>query len=179
MYFYTIHPDDQAAFQQLREQLVQRRRDLGYTSIGASTKIGRGEQFVYGLEKGLRDSPLLSSLQAWAGGLDCRIEFGLQDFWLYVHRDPEMLMLYRTSRQWGADKLMRLWLISALRQWRIKCGIEAEAAAAQLGVTPGAVRDWENDAGDPVLKRVMLVARTLETRLTMRLWTREQWCFEE
>lgn len=177
MYMYVADPEDLQAYEDVKTALITYRRISGAAAKDLSLAHGRGEQFVYSMEKGLRDSPLLSSIQAWAATLDCRVEFGLENFWLHSHHDAEMATMYLASREWGADAMCRLWLVSALRQWRIKQGVDVEHLAPLLGVTNGAVRDWEAGASDPVLKRVMVHARALGTRLTMQVWPRSKWTF--
>ena len=178
MYLYPIHPDDLGAFEGIRQQLILRRRLLDVSAKELSLRSGRGEGFLYGLENQLRDSPLLSSLQDWAKVLGCRVEFGIENFWLHSHTDREMLTQYTMSRQWGEDVWMRQWLVSALRVWRIKQGMDVEHVAPLMGVSAAGIRDWESQATDPVLKRLMLQARVLGSRLTLQLWQQEDWNFQ-
>ena len=174
---YVVDDSDAAALQGLREQLTARRKDAGVQLEALSEGLGRNKEFVSSLEKGRRDSPYVESLQLWAGGLGLRVEFGLENFWLYSHADREMLALYAMSRPWGADQMGRLWLLAALSTWRQLQGVSLGHVAAGLGMTVDAVRRWELESTDPVLKRAMATARLCGTRLTMSLWERPDWTF--
>jgi transcriptional regulator with XRE-family HTH domain len=71
----------------------------------------------------------------------------------------------------------RLWLLAALSTWRQLQGVSLGHVAAGLGMTVDAVRRWELESPDPVLKRAMATARLCGTRLTMSLWERPDWTF--
>lgn len=179
-YLYPVVEEDLAELNATREKLIMARRVTGMSPGELSEKIGRSQDFVSRLERAVRDSPQMSTLQDWASGLGLRIEFGLRDFWLYAHGDQEMLALWAMSRPWGAagDAAMRLWIPSALSVWRHKRGISSADASARIGISRGALTAWELEADDPVIKRVMVHARSLGTRLTMSIWGREDWKFE-
>lgn len=176
---YPAVAEDIAELEAIRTKLTQARRVAGIGAGALSHKIGRATDFISRMERGVRDSPHMSSLQQWAGGLDMRVEFGVENFWLHAHGDQEMLALWAMSRQWGShgDAMLRLWLPAALRMLRIRKGISSDNVAMLLGLTPGAITDWEAMSGDPVVKRAMMQARALGTRVTMTVWHREDWVF--
>ena len=178
MYLYPSDAQDLEEYAKIRDHLIRERRLSGKSGKELAARTGKGDGFLHGLEKQARDSPLLSTLQEWPPIFGYRIEFGLENFWLHGHSDQEMLTYYAMSRPWDADhRWQRQWLVAALKQWRVKQGVDVEVLAALLGVSSGAVRDWEESSHDPVLKRAMLQARLLGTRVTMRLWKQDEWTF--
>lgn len=134
---------------------------------------------VVQLEGGSKASPnpRVSTFQGWAHDLGCRLEFGVDHFWLHSWSDQEMLALYAMSRSWGSHEFARMWLVSALGLWRRRMNISNEEMAAALGVTTGAVVRWEWDANDPPILKVLAHARAAGTRVTLRLWRKEDWHF--
>ena len=176
-YLFPVHSDDVDEIAGLRQRLIGIRLASGKPSSGACEAAGLPAEFMSRLETARRDSPKLSSLQKWAGALDYRVEFRIEDFWLYAHGAQEMLMWYAMSRPWGADAQMRQWLVSALGQWRVKKGMDVEDVAELMGVGVSAVRDWEADSPDPLLKRAMWQARVTGTRVRLDLWRREDWVY--
>lgn len=181
-FLFPTHPDDRAEIDRMRQQLIVIRKatDLSAREVCRRAKddgVKVAEDFMTRLEHERRDSPLISSVQKWAGLLGCRVEFEIENFWLYPHGGQEMLTLHAMSRQWGADEYQRQWLVSALGQWRIKKRIDVDDLAELMGVRSEAVRDWEVEADDPVLKRAMLQARMTGTRVTLDVWRKEDWIF--
>ena len=174
---YVVDEQDAAELARVRAELTAWRQQLGMPLELLSESLGRNKEFVSSLEKGRRDSPYVASLQLWAGGLGMRVEFGLENFWLHSHADREMLALFAMSRPWGADEMGRLWLLAALSTWRQLQGVSLAHVATGLGMTQDAVRRWELESTDPVLKRAMATARMCGTRLTMSLWRRPDWTF--
>lgn len=178
MYLYPMDSRDLEEYTKIRMFLIDQRKLSGKSGAELGREAGKSEGFLHGLERQARDSPLVSTLQAWPQIFGYRIEFGFENFWLHAHSDQEMLTYYAMSRPWGAEhQWQRQWLTAALKQWRIKQGVDAEHLGDLMGISAGGVRDWEENAQDPVLKRVMLQARSLNTRLTMRLWRQDEWTF--
>lgn len=171
------HPDDVEALTGLRDALKAAREAAGLSGFGLSRQMGRNDEFVSNLERSVNASPYMSSLQVWAQGLGLRIEFGLRDFWLYAHSDREMLSLYAASRPWGSDAAMRQWLVSALRAWRVRQGIDVLELAPQLNTDVSSVRRWESESADPSMMRAMWQARLTGTQITWRLFTEKGWRF--
>lgn len=176
-YLFPAHPDDLAEIERLRQKLITIGNAAGRPVGDICEEAGLSREFISRMIKAKRDSPKISSLQQWAALLDHRIEFGIENFWLHAHGGQEMLVQFAMSRPWGADAHMRQWLVSALGQWRVKMRIDAEELAELMGIRAEAVRDWEVDAHDPVLKRAMWQARVMRTRVTLDLWRREDWVF--
>lgn len=170
---YQLHEDDAMALSELREGLKNRRHALGLTIKDAAARIGRQPEFISLLERGVSHSPKMSSLQVWAGAVDARVEFELDGFWDVEHDDPEMLWLDTMRRPWGKDAEYRLWLIAALRAWRIARGLRMDVVAQGIGMHRNGAYRWEWESTDPVLSRAMATARFLDTRLTMRLVMKE------
>lgn len=172
-----MHESDDAALTQLCARLRQVRLDAKVPAATLSRQLGRNEEFVTQLEVRKNKSPLMSSLQQWAGGLDMRIEFGVDNFWMFPHSDSQMRTYYAMSRGWGADDAMRLWLVSALRWWRIRKGIDVTDVAPDLMTDVESVRRWEYESTDPMMARAMWQARATGTVVTMRLYTRDEWIY--
>lgn len=176
-FLFPAHQEDLDEIDRMREKLTQIRMSTGKTSQKICREAGAPSDFIARLEKERRDSPKTSSVQRWAGLLGVRVEFGIDRFWLYAHGGQEMLTVYAMSRQWGADDFQRQWLVSALGQWRVKKRIDVDDLAPLMGVKSEAIRDWEADADDPVLKRAMWQARMTGTRVTLDVWRREDWIY--
>lgn len=172
-----LHPDDELATTAIRQQLRQARKEANESGYGLSAKLGRSKEFITNLERGVNGSPRLSTLQLWAGGLDLRIEFELTGFWMFAHTSGEMTAWYGMSRLWGADKDQRMWLVSALRTWRIRKGLDVEEVAPLMQIDGDTLRRWESESHDPLLARAMLQARVTGTVITMSLWRKEDWVF--
>lgn len=176
--FYPVHPDDELHTQQLRNMLKLVRTSQGVTAKDLSLQLGRSPEFVTALETGRSSSPLVSSFQLWGEGLGMRVEFGLKDFWLDAWpASSEMSVLYALSRPWGAHHFHRLWLVAALRALRQRRGISIDVVAQKLGSTRGGALRWESDTTGPLLSRCQLQARATGTRVTWRLFSREEWVF--
>lgn len=172
-----LHPDDVQTLTGIRTQLRQARIDAGVSGYNLSRQLGRNKEFISGLERGVNDSPRMSTLQQWAGSVGLRIEFGVDKLWLFAHMSGEMSALYATSRPWGADAHARLWLVAALRQWRIKVGMDVSVLAPLLDLDADGVRRWEYESVDPLIARAMLQARLTGTSVTMRLFTQQEWIY--
>lgn len=173
------HPEDEYTLAVLREQMRQLREKADVSMSEASRRAGVSHvSAINALEKGY-NFPKVSRVQQWANGLGVRVEFSLDGFWRFHHVDLQMLQLYRMSRAWGADEAQRLWLLSALRQWRIKCGLSAEKVAQLLDMSSDALQRWElGPSGDVLLARMMWQARVMGTVLRLRVFTRDEWIFE-
>lgn len=172
------HALDVQTMERVREKLRTMRedQDLSYAELGR--RMGRHSTFAKVMEQGIAPSPKVSSWQVWAGSLGARIEFGIEDFWLFAHVDIEMAQLYQQSRAWGADAEMRLWLVAALRQWRVKRGLDVEVVGALLQSTGENIREWEAKSRDPFVARAMWQARVTGTAVTMRVFTDvQEWQF--
>ena len=172
---YTIDAEDAAVLTQLQQVLKERRLALGLKIKEAAEIAGRHPEFVSMLERGLSPSPKLSSLQMWAGALDVRIDFQLDGFWDLEHDDSEMLWLDKMREPWGKDAEMRLWLIAALRAWRIANGIDMDVVAAGIGMHRNGAFRWEWESTDPLFGRVAATARLMGTVLTMPIVLKEEW----
>lgn len=172
-----LHPDDVDELQRLRGQLRQARIDAGVSGYGLSAQLGRHREFVSHLERGVTLSPFMSTLQVWAAGLGLRVEFGVLGLWMFHQSDHEMLDAYAQSRPWGADEQARRWLVLALRAWRVRRGLDVAVVAPLLSTDGEQVRHWEANAHDPTIGRAMLQARVTGTRVTLRVWSRDEWIF--
>lgn len=172
------HEEDVATLGALRDALRELRQARKLSAYRLSANVGRSDEFVSSLERALSYSPKMSSLQLWASGLDVRIEFGLEHFWLVPHAgSSEMLALYAMSRPWGADDHQRLWLVSALKAWRVNRGIDVAELAPGLGTDMDSVWRWEYESTDPFIARAMWQARLTGTRVTFTLWRKDEWIF--
>ena len=172
---FTIDDRDVQALAVLREQLMARRKSLRRTINDAAELVGRHGEFVSMLERGVSPSPKLSSLQLWAAGVDARVQFEFDGFYDVEHDDPEMLWLDGMRNRWGADAQMRLWVVAALRAWRIARSIPMDVVAVGMGVHRHGAYRWEWGSTDPLFARVAGTARLLGTQLTMSLILREDW----
>lgn len=172
---YDIHPDDVQALDELRAGLKQRRLDLGLMLKEVGPRAGREGEFVSMLERGLAPSPEMASLQLWAGALDARIEFGLDGFWDVEHADPQVHWLQEMRRKWGKDAEMRLWLVAAIRSWRVEHQIPIEVVSEGIRMDRDGAARWEWEATNPLIGRVMVTARLVQTRVTMSLVFKEDW----
>lgn len=175
---FEMHPDDAQEVAKVRAQLRQMRKELKISGYEMSRRLGRARDFVGGLELGVADSPQVSSLQLLASGVDARIEFSLDGFWLFAHTSRNMMSWYALSRPWGSDREQRMWLVAALREWRVKMGLDVAVTAPLIGVVPDGLRNWEDNSQDPVLARAMLQARATGTVLRMQVWRKADWVFE-
>lgn len=175
---HQICEQDQLELDELRADLKDVRMVLGLKQEEVAARAGRSIDFIARQEQVQRISSQLSSLQRWAGAYDMRVEFGLEDFWLHSHDDSEMLTLFTMSRRFDADDWARLWVVSALRVLRLKRQLSPLTVARSIGATTGeAVTRWELEGHDPLVNRVFIHARAVQTRLTMQLWHRKDWKF--
>lgn len=163
------HPDDVQMLQAFRDRMRQIRRDRGVSGASLSRSLGRSLEAVSHWETSTRKAPLMSTWQTWAGALDLRIEFTLDGWKDLVYFDPRTQSLFEASRPWGADTQMRLWLVAALRTWRVAHGVELATLASLLGMTASGIHQWEMGSTDPYIPRVMWQARHLGTRVMWQL----------
>lgn len=170
--------EDRKALDALHGKLISARKDLGVSAHElAGREHGRHPGWIKNLESGKADSPRISSYQSWASVLGLRLEIQVKDFWLYPWVNQEMIAWYAMSRPWGADEMMRQWLVAALACWRARVGVDVYEIALKLKCSPEAVLDWESESVDPLVKRAMLQARFTGTRLRFHLWRKEDWRF--
>lgn len=172
---YDIHPEDVAALEQLRADLKQRRLDLGLMLKDTGPRVGREGEFVSMLERGLAPSPKMASLQLWAAAVDARIEFDLDGFWDIEHADPQVWWLDTMRAPWGKDAEMRLFLVAAIRSWRVEHQIPIEVVSEGIAMDRDGAARWEWEATDPLIGRAMVTARLVQTRVTMSLVFKEDW----
>ena len=173
-----LHPDDAASLMELRLMLRDTRIAANISGYRLSKLLNRNMEFVSNLERTANTSPpFMSSLQAYAAGLDMRVEFGIDNFWMVPHIDKELANRYAASRPWGADEAFRHWFVWAVRAWRISRGIDVMELAPLLGTDVASVRRWEHESRDPVMSRAMAHARHTGTRVTWRLWRKDEWIF--
>lgn len=175
---YVLHPEDADELAGLRQVLKQRRQHLGLKIIDVAARGGRHPEFVSMLERGVSPSPRMASLQVWAGLLDARVEFELDGFWDVEHDDTEMLWLDGMRQPWGKDAEYRLWLVAALRAWRIAKGIHMDIIAQGVGMHRNGAYRWEWESTDPLMARAMTTARLMDTRLRLRLVHKEDFAVE-
>lgn len=178
-YSYPIHAEDQREVDQVVAVLREKREQLGITKSRMGLIICGNDDYVKRLETGFYGNSRVSLYQKWAAGLGFRLELGLENFWL--HSWPaasEMCALYAMSRPLDADDMARLWLVEAMRVWRLRHGVGDIQMANVLHVTQGAVQTWEKDAHDPGIRRTFVHARAAGTRVTWTLWKREDWIFQ-
>lgn len=173
--FYDVHADDVVALDQLRADLKRRRLDLGLMLKDAGPRVGREGEFVSMLERGLARSPVMSSLQLWASAVDARINFDLDGFWDVEHADPQVHWLQEMRRKWGKDAEMRLFLVAAIRSWRVEHQIPIEVVSEGIRMDRDGAARWEWEATDPLIGRAMVTARLVQTRVTMSLVFKEDW----
>ena len=172
---YPLHPDDLQELNDLRGKLRVLRRQNGLTHRAAAAAVGRGHDFVVGLEKAKTDSPALASLQDWAHAVGARVEFELDGFWDVPHTDGRMLSLFKAGQPWGAHEPARMWVVAALRAWRVKNGWDVEHVAPLMGLQAESIVDGESKLPNPMFGRACFYARVLQTLLRLRLFTRDEW----
>lgn len=172
---YSVDPDDEDALDRVRLDLRALRLERGWTMQQVAALSNRDAASISLLERGVSPSPRMSTLQLWAASLDRRIEFDLEGFWEFDHDDSQMIWLYEMSRPWGQDAHQRLWLIAALRAWRLAKGIDIDVVARPLGMQRNGAFRWEWESVDPLMGRAMTTARLLGTTIVMKLYTRDQW----
>lgn len=172
-----FHELDRLELEELRQALIEQRQERGVLAAHASVGAGLPNNFLCHMERSWNVGMQLSTLQKWAGIYDLRVEFMLDNFWMHAWNEPEMQALYAMSRPFDAAPMLRLWLVSALKCWRIRQGITSTDLAEVLKVTRGGVMRWEADAHDPLVTRCFAQARATGTQLQLRLWRREDWRF--
>lgn len=172
-----VAAEDQVELRNIRTQLTNLRQGSRVSQKQVERRIGIFN-FIKHAEEDRYPYPRLSTLQQWAAAYDLRLEVGLDNFWLHAWSDKEMLALYAMSRRFDAAPMLRLWVVSALRSWRQKVGVDSARLGGMLGITGTAVRTWEYESGDPGVDKVLIRARLLGTRVRVRLWSREDWIFE-
>lgn len=172
------HLQDQLEIDWVCQELRRRREALGVSAYRLALDNGLSDDFVRRLENQVYPNPHLGSLQQWARLFGLRLEVGLENFWLMSWPASTAMGLWAMSRPWPNDAFARLWLVSALRQWRERRGVGDRAMGDLLGVSAQAVVLWEQDTVDPRLSRMMLQARLLGTRVTFGLWERGDWVFQ-
>lgn len=174
---YTASDEDRVELERLRDQLKAERTQRGWSYRRACQEIGRSRNLLYEMEN-LKSALKMSSIQLWASIYGLRVEFQLADFWNFTWPHDEIMLLYQLSRQFDAWDYQRLWLVSALQVWRERMGITSSEVGYWMGVSAGAVTEWERSTNDPLLLRVMTQARLTKTSVTMKLWKREDWIFK-
>lgn len=172
------HQQDEMELAQLYAQLRERREHLGVSGYRLALDNGLPTDFVRRLEDQVYANPQVGTLQRWARLFDLRLEVGLENFWLMSWPASTAMGLWAMSRPWGNDAYARLWLVSALRQWRERRGVSEGQMGQLLGVSSQAVVLWEQDTVDPRLTRMMWQARLSGTRVTFTLWRRDDWIFQ-
>jgi transcriptional regulator with XRE-family HTH domain len=175
-YTYELDPRDHNHWRNLVAELHGYRKQRGWSYEQAGKTIGRSPNFLYEMEN-MKGNPVLLNLQQWASMFDMRLEFQLDGFWFYSWNDPELSLLYSMSRPFGAQQMQRLWLVSALKAWRLRRGITSTEAGEAMGMKRIGVVRWESEASNPTLARVMQQARVTGTQLQMRLWLRDEWVY--
>lgn len=174
----ALHEEDARHLQQLRGVLIRTRLDAGLAPVELSVQAGRNADFIASLERHVAVVPKASTWQAWARVLYLRLEFEVQDLWLFTSQpDEQLLQLQRQSRAWGADVPARRLLAAQLRLWRMCRGWDTEQVAPLLGVSGESVARWELDSHDPALSRAMGYARVLGTSVRVRVFRRDEWIF--
>jgi DNA-binding XRE family transcriptional regulator len=175
--FYPPSGEDRAVLEGLRDELKAQRLQRNWTYGHAAAQVDRSHNFLYEMEN-LRSGLKMDNLQLWASIYDLRIEFSLDGFWNFVWPHDELTMLYQLSRPFDAKDFQRLWLVSALQAWRERLGITSAEVGYWMGLTAGAVTEWERTTSNPLMLRAMAQARMVKTSVTMKLWKREDWIFK-
>lgn len=172
------HPQDQAEIEKIRDALTAARERSGVSGYQLALGNGLSTDFVRRLENSVYGNPQLGTFQQWARLLGMRLEPGLEHFWMMSWPTSTAVSLWAMSRPWPNDAMSRLWLVSALQQWRERRGISEGQMGQLLGVSAQAVVLWEQDTLDPRLSRMMAQARASGTRVTLTLWRQDAWMFE-
>lgn len=176
-YTYEPHPDDEMRLRHVHRELCAVRRSLGVSGYAASKGMNGNDGWVLRLEKNTYPNPQVSTYQMWAQSLGLRLEVGLDNFWLYSWPQSEMQTLYAMSRPWGAHAFARMWLVSALKVWRLRQGLRHKDVAATMGITESASMCWESTTEDPTVFRLLNQARAVGTRVSWRLYAKDEWVY--
>lgn len=174
-HLYDAHPDDVARLVQFRQKLRAVREGRGISAAQLSRDMGRSVEAASAFERGERASPLVSTLQVWAAALDLRMEFSLEGWTDLGYSDPRTEALFKASRPWDAHDQMRMWLVSALRTWRVAKGIDVVELATLMGASESKpIRDWEANSRDPMLFRATWQARCMGTAVSWELQDKDR-----
>lgn len=176
-YVYQPHPGDEMALRHVAKELSAVRQSLGLSSYAVAKDVNTTDGWVNRLEKGVYPNPQLSTYQAWAHALGMRLEPSLDRFWLYSWPQSEAQTLFAMSRPWGAHAFVRMWLVSALKQWRLRQGLRHKDVAATMGITESASMCWESTTEDPTMFRLLNQARAVGTQVTWRLYSQDEWIY--
>lgn len=71
-------------YENLRQQLIARRKQLGLTQTALAHKMGLTPTSLNGLETGLRSNPTLETLAVWCRALDARLNLDVT----FDYEDP-------------------------------------------------------------------------------------------
>lgn len=164
---YPMHPDDEKMLLPIRRYLIGYRITNGWTQADLGKKLGGG---VFTLESGDFNWHL-SRLQQWVLPFGMRlVATPLFDQHETFQADPRVSPLWdlaNNSPQW--PMWQRAYLTSYLKVAREMQGISPQQLGNKLGITAKALRNWEAEADDVMLAKILSHARALGGRIHMEV----------
>lgn len=156
---YPMHPDDEKMLIHIRRYLIGYRVTNGWTQVDLGKKLNGG---VYTLESGDFNWHL-SRLQQWVIPFNMKLIVTPQfDMHEEVEADPRIGPLRSAmdgSGQW--PMWQRTYLTSYMKVARERQRISPQQLGDKLGITAKALRNWEAEADDVMLSKILSHARAL------------------
>lgn len=176
---YPIHPEDMQMLMDIRRYLVGYRITNGWTQGQLSQKINGTKGAVHPLESDPHMQFRFSRLQQWPIPFGLKLSAQLVFDWgpeeevaqtrleSFIGRDQFVKVfaeLAATDPKW-----QRSHLIACLKAARLGRGWDQGVLAKRLGVTAGAVGQWEMESDQFMLPKVLAHARALDGRLVLEV----------
>lgn len=175
---YVWDVEDGVEWHKVYFKLCDLRKQYGLTHEQAGVLVGKSLAFTKAMENP-KTTPQVGDLQLWARIFGLRVNFDIEGFWLYRWDIPELDMMFRLSRPFADDMWHRMWLMAALKAFRIRQGVASRDVAVRMGVSRKAVTNWEEESGNPFVARAFAHARACGGRVTIRLFDEQSWRFDQ
>ncbi|MCZ7434790.1 helix-turn-helix transcriptional regulator [Micromonospora sp. WMMC241] len=164
--FDDLHPDDHTARINLRNMLVERRVDLGYSQAALAQHIGASQGWVANIETGTNWH--IAVLQRLARGINARIVL-YPDGVPGGPYDNPAAGLFRPTDPTDADRWDQQNLLADLATAREATGLTRRQVGERLGCSGSAVGNYERTRTGLVLISPQRYCRAIGGRLAVEL----------